>query len=48
MIKDEVDEMKNKVIMISQQLEQQKEYVTYKEVQSTKNDIGKFIEIFFL
>jgi len=27
--------------MISQQLEQQKEYVAYKEVQLTKNDTGK-------
>jgi len=27
--------------MVSQQLEQQKEYVAYKEVQLTKNDTGK-------
>lgn len=35
-----MDEMKEKIQMISQQLEQQKEYVAYKEVQLTKNDIG--------
>lgn len=29
--------------MISQQLEQQKEYVAYKEVQLTKNDTGNSI-----
>lgn len=38
---DETDEMKEKIKMISQQLEQQKEYVAYKEVQLTKNDTGK-------
>ncbi|XP_025417535.1 cilia- and flagella-associated protein 58-like [Sipha flava] len=37
-VKDEKDEMKDKIKMISQQLEQQKEYVAYKEVQLTKKD----------
>lgn len=36
-----MDDMREKIKMISQQLEQQKEYVAYKEVQLTKNDTGK-------
>lgn len=43
-LQDEKDEMKDKIKMISQQLEQQKEYVAYKEVQLTKKDKGKPIE----
>lgn len=39
-IQDEIDEMNDKIKMISQQLEQQKEYVAYKEAQLTKNDTG--------
>lgn len=35
--------MKEKTKMISQQLEQQKEYVAYKEAQLTKNDSGEII-----
>lgn len=35
--------MKEKTKMISQQLEQQKEYVAYKETQLTKNDSGEII-----
>lgn len=38
-----MDEMKNNIKMLSQQLEQQKEYIIYKEVQLTKNDTGKFV-----
>lgn len=40
-LQDETDEIKDKIKMISQQLEQQKEYVAYKEMQLTKNDTGK-------
>ncbi|XP_060873661.1 cilia- and flagella-associated protein 58-like [Metopolophium dirhodum] len=36
--KDETEDIKDKIKMITQQLEQQKEYVAYKEVQLTKND----------
>ncbi|XP_050524509.1 cilia- and flagella-associated protein 58-like [Daktulosphaira vitifoliae] len=36
--KDDVEEMKEKFKMVSQQLEQQKEYVAYKEMQLAKND----------
>ncbi|XP_050424548.1 cilia- and flagella-associated protein 58-like [Adelges cooleyi] len=36
--KDEAEEMKEKLKMAAQQLEQQKEYVAYKEIQLTKND----------
>lgn len=44
-----MDDMKDRTKMISQQLEQQKEYVAYKEMQLTKNDTGKlvpFVETF--
>jgi len=40
-LQDEADEMKEKIKMISQQLEQQKEYVIYKEIQLTKHDTSK-------
>jgi len=33
--------MKEKIKMISQQLEQQKEYIAYKETQLAKHDTGK-------
>lgn len=36
-----MEDIKDKIKMVSQQLEQQKEYVAYKEVQLTKNDTGK-------
>lgn len=36
-----MDEINDKTKMISQQLEQQKEYVAYKEAQQAKNDSGK-------
>lgn len=41
---EETDETRDKIKMISQQLEQQKEYVAYKEAQLAKNDTGRPFE----